>query len=90
MGICTRVISPAQPHETLTVMARPLAVRLATAARTYHRAQATLMRAQARADRAAGLLRGAVAATPDGALAVGAWRVRLDRQGGLMVPDLAT
>lgn len=59
-------------------MALPLPIRLMTAAGTYSRAQD-------RAERAAGLLRGAAAATPDGRLAVGAWRVRLDQQGGLTV-----
>jgi hypothetical protein len=44
-----------------------------------------MARAQDRAERAAGLLRGAAAATPDGRLAVGAWRVCLDQQGGLTV-----
>ena len=66
-------------------MAHPLPIRLMTAARTYSRAQATMARAQGRAERAAGLLRGAAAATPDGRLAVGAWRVWLDQQGGLTV-----
>ncbi|MHB8324702.1 MAG: hypothetical protein ACYDHB_09830 [Candidatus Dormibacteria bacterium] len=66
-------------------MALPLSVRLMTAARTYSRAQATMARAQDRAERAAGLLRGAAAAAPDGRLSVGAWRVRLDQQGGLTV-----
>ena len=66
-------------------MAHPLPVRLMTAARTYSRAQATMARAQDRAERAAGLLRVAAAATPEGRLAVGAWRVQLDQQGGLTV-----
>ena len=66
-------------------MAHPLPVRLVTAARTYSRAQATMARAQARAERAAGLLRRAAAAAPDGWLAVGAWRVWVDQQGGLTV-----
>ena len=44
-----------------------------------------MARAQDRAQRAAGLLRVAAAATPDGHLAVGAWRVQLDQQGGLTV-----
>jgi len=66
-------------------MAHPLPTRLMTAARTYNRAQATMVRAQNRAERAAGLLRGAAATAPDGRLAVGTWRVRLDQQGGLTV-----
>ncbi|MHB1527008.1 MAG: hypothetical protein ACYCZN_12160 [Candidatus Dormibacteria bacterium] len=66
-------------------MAPSLPIRLMTAARTYSRAQATMARAQARGARAAGLLRGAAAATPDGWLTIGAWRVRLDQQGGLTV-----
>ncbi|MGC2190853.1 MAG: hypothetical protein WA751_00775 [Candidatus Dormiibacterota bacterium] len=66
-------------------MAHLLPVRLMTAARTYSRAQATMARAQDRAERAAGLLRGAAASAPDGRLAIGAWRVRLNQQGGLTV-----
>ncbi len=66
-------------------MALPLPIRLMTAARTYSRAQATMARAQDRAERAAGLLRGAAAATTDGRLALGAWRVLLDQQGSLTV-----
>lgn len=66
-------------------MAHSLSIRLMTAARTYSRAQATMARAQDRAERAAGLLRGAAAASPDGRLALGAWKVWLDRQGGLTV-----
>ncbi len=66
-------------------MALPLPVRLMTAARTYSREQATMVRAQDRAERAAGLLRGAAAASPEGRLAVGAWRVWLDQPGGLTV-----
>ncbi len=66
-------------------MAHPSTVRLMTAARTYSRAQATMARAQDRSERAAGLLRGAAATAPDGRLALGAWRVRLDQQGGLTV-----
>ncbi len=74
-----------RPHWTLAVMARPLALRLAIAARTYSRAQATLARAQARADRAARLLVGAAAQAPDARLAVGPWRVQLAADGGLTV-----
>jgi hypothetical protein len=66
-------------------MTHPLPVRLMTAARSYNRAQATMARAQDRAERAAGLLCGAAAATPGGRLTVGAWRVRLDQQGGPIV-----
>lgn len=66
-------------------MAPPLPVRLMTAARTYSRAQATMAKAQDRAERAAGLLRVAAAATPEGRLAVGPWEVVLDHQGGLSV-----
>ena len=66
-------------------MAHPLPIRLMTAARTYSRAQATMARAQDRAERVAGLLRRAAAAAPDGRLVVGAWRVWLDQQGGLTV-----
>ena len=76
---------PATEHETLTAMAPPSPVRLTAAARTFCRAQATMARAQGRAERAEGLLRGAAAATPDGRLAVGAWRVMLDQRGGLTV-----
>ncbi|MDA8331223.1 MAG: hypothetical protein M0027_08455 [Candidatus Dormibacteraeota bacterium] len=66
-------------------MAHPLPIRLMTAARTYSRAQTTMARAQDRAERAAGLLRGAAAATTDGRLAVGAWWNLLDQQGSLTV-----
>ncbi|HUY98121.1 MAG TPA: hypothetical protein VMW47_10970 [Verrucomicrobiae bacterium] len=66
-------------------MARPLSLRLVTAAQQYARAHATLTRAQARADRAAGLLCGAAAQAPDGRLVIGPWRVRLAADGGLDV-----
>lgn len=63
--------------------------RLVRAARTYSQAQGTLARAQERADRAAGILRGGVG-PEDGIVRAGLWRIQVTPTGGLRVQVMPT
>ncbi|MDA8332010.1 MAG: hypothetical protein M0027_12600 [Candidatus Dormibacteraeota bacterium] len=66
-------------------MRSPAPLAVARAARTYSMAQATMARAQHRAERAGATLRAAALGAPDGRVSAGLWRVRIDDRGELTV-----